>query len=147
MLSKIMADEAAKTHYLAIPAGAHPVRLADDYQVAKLAGDTSKCLALEVHLRQMAQLHCHRSDVRDALAQMERARARRKMGTGGVKMLQDIASQVETLYAAGIYTTEPDGRLLFTPLTGGGRHIKITCKDSPGAVALVVAKYRRGYRR
>ena len=63
----------------------------------------------------------------------------RKPGTGGERMLKDIAAEIERRYSTGAYTRLSDGRLQF--------HIdslKVTCQDMPGAVALVCAKYRRG---
>jgi hypothetical protein len=63
----------------------------------------------------------------------------RKPGNGGERMLKDIAGAIERAYQAGDYETLGDGRIKFRV-----GNLAVTCKNMPGAVALVVAKYRRG---
>jgi hypothetical protein len=136
-----MADERARDIYLAIGHAA-PLTIADDYKLAKLAGDNSRMLALETHMRDLARLHFHRPDVREALRQLERTKSERRPGNGGTKMLHGIADQLERDYAAGAFEILADGRIRFTI-----GNLRLTCADRPGAVAWLAAKYRRGYRR
>jgi len=152
---QVMADSKAAEIYsnldMVDPVAGAP-GLADEYLQAKLAGDSAQCLALELYCRQVAMTFCHVPEVLAMLDSVERHKAMRKPGAGAPKMLQEIADQVEQLYAAGLYDNLDDGRIQFRVLTGGkpGQksprpHIKITCKNMPGAVALVAAKYRRGF--
>jgi hypothetical protein len=126
--------------------------LADEYLQAKLAGDSERCLAIELYCRQAAMSFCHVPEVLEMLASVERYKAMRKPGTGAPKMLQDIARQIEVMYSCGEYDQLDDGRIQFYVMLGDKPgpylprpHIKITCKNMPGAVALVAAKYRRGF--
>jgi hypothetical protein len=150
-IQKLMHDPKAAAIWQSIDDHIHPATLADNYLAAKLAGRTSECLALETYLRDLARMHFDRMEVLEALQTMERAKARRKMGKGGTKMLKDIAGQLRQLYRDGMYTVEDDGRLLFFVFTGGAPgsgkrpHLKIRCKNAPGAVELVACKYERGH--
>ena len=150
-MEKLMNDSKARDIYLAIPATMPPADIADKYLVHKLAGDKSACLAYETHARQLAQIHFTRGDVLAMLNKIERYKAMRKPGTGGESMLKHIADQIEWLYSEGLFIELDDGRIEFTVFTGGkpGQktarpHMLIKCENRPGAVAWVVAKYRRG---
>ena len=138
-IAKIMQDPIASAIYASLDSHIPPATIADDYLQAKLAGKTSLCLALEEHTRDMARLHFDKPGVLEALSAVERHKKIRKPGKGAPKMLQQIADSIESDYAAGKYQALGDGRIQFT---AGNTRIK--CKNSPGAVALVVAKYRRG---
>jgi hypothetical protein len=119
-----------------------PLTLADNYKLAKLRDDKPAMMAIEVHVRQLAQIHFQRDDVREALRQVETYKALRRPGNGGTKDLKHIADQVERAYAQGDCERLEDGRVRFTLGT-----LRLTCIDRPGAVAWMAAKYRRGYRR
>ena len=99
-----------------------PLTLADDYKLAKLAGDKPTMIAIETHVRQMAH-----------------PEALRKPGNRGTQDLKRIADQIERAYAAGQYHPLDGGRIQFNIGT-----LRIKCINRPGAVAWVVAKYRRG---
>jgi hypothetical protein len=154
LTGQVMANQKAAAIYVELDmvdrvAGAPG--LADEYLQAKLAGDDAQCLALELYCRQVAMTFCHMPAVLKMLDDVERYKAMRKPGAGAPKMLKDIAGQIEELYSEGLYDRLDDGRIQFRVFTGGkpGQksprpHIKITCKNMPGAVALVAAKYRRG---
>ena len=141
---KLMQDPKAAEIYASLAEHIHPEIAADDYLQAKLAGNVSLCLALECYIRDLARLHFHRPEVLEALAAMERHKGLRKMGSSGSEGLKAIADDIEHRYAKRHYISLDDGRITFVIPTGEKRHFKITCKDRPGAVALVVAKYRRG---
>lgn len=152
-ISEIMADPRVRDYYLSIGASTAPVKLADDYLQSKLAGRAWECTAIEQHLRELAMIQFNSATVLDSLQAMERHKRRRKMGKGAPRMLQDIAGQVRTLYATGDYdflpgvASESDRVRFFVRLggdAGAGRHLKITCKASPGAVELIACKYERG---
>ena len=117
-------------------------KLADEYLVAKLAGNTLRCETLEGTIRDLARKYSHRDDVLECLASMERHKSMRKPGAGAPKMLQEIAAAIESKYASGDFTRrgDCDGDKLVFQIDS----LRVTCKDLPGAVALVVAKYRRG---
>jgi len=151
MINKLMNDPKAAQIYASLDAHIPPATIADDHLQAKLAGNASLALALEAHARDIAARYCHIEEARDMLAKVERHATMRKLGANAPQMLQDIAGEVEKLYTEGLYDTLEDGRIQFRVFTGGtpgqssGRpHIKITCENMPGAVALVCAKYRRG---
>jgi hypothetical protein len=135
----LMRDEKARDIYVSLDQHIHPATLADNYLQAKLAGRGSECLALETYMRDMARIHFHRPEVRQALQDMEKHKARRKMGKGGTKMLKDIAARIRRDYAEGWYAHAGDGRIVFKIDS-----LKVTCKHSPGAVELVACKYERG---
>jgi hypothetical protein len=146
-----MARPKAAQIYASLDAHVPPATLAADYADAARRGNLDLQLALELQIRQLAARYCHVTEYRDALARMERAKSRGKMGTSAPRMLQDIADQLEQLYAEGCYIVRDDGRLQFRAFTGGtpGQasprpYLQITCENRPGAVALVCAKYRRG---
>jgi hypothetical protein len=150
-ITKLMADPKARDIYISLDKHIHPATLADDYLQAKLAGNKSLCLALHCFIQDLARMHFNRPEVLRALDDIERYAQMRKPGKGAPKMLQDIADQIEQLYAEGLFDTLGDGRIQFRVFTGGkpGQksprpHLKVTCKNMPGAVALVAAKYRRG---
>ena len=63
----------------------------------------------------------------------------RKPGTSAPKMLQEIATTIDSKYARGDFERLEDDRILFKI-----DKLRVTCKDLPGAVALLSAKYRRG---
>jgi hypothetical protein len=142
MIASLMQDPIAGAYYANIPATTPPLQLADRYLQIKLGGDreaSSHCMAIEAHLRDLARLHFERADVLNALQQMENHKKRRKMGKGAPKYLQHIADQIEQKYEIGNMTHLDDGRIQFT-----FEDFRVRCKNQPGAVALVVAKYRRG---
>ena len=116
-----------------------PLTLADDYKLAKLAGDKPTMIAIETHVRQMAQIHFQRDDVRQALREVEYYKDQRKPGNRGTQDLKRIADQIERAYAAGQYHPLDGGRIQFNIGT-----LRVKCVNRPGAVAWVVAKYRRG---
>jgi len=141
----VMANKAAADYYALIPGGALPLQLADDYALAKLQDNAAECLALELHLRQAAQLRFERADVREALRRMEYYKSHRKFGTGGSQDMKKIARNIELDYAYKNYHTENadefgEVRAIFYPADG----LKIKCIARPGAIAWVVAKFRRG---
>ena len=138
-ITKIMQDPKAGAIYASLDFHIPPATIADDYLQAKLAGKKSLCLALEEHVRDMARVYFDKPGVLEALSAVERHKKIRKPGKNAPKMLQEIADSIETDYAAGDYQALEDGRIEFT---AGNTRIK--CKNAPGAVALVVAKYRRG---
>ena len=84
-------------------------------------------------------MHFDKPAVLQALQSMERHKSRRKMGQRAGADLQDIARKIEENYKIGWFKLVGDGCVEFH-ING----LKIRCKDKPGAVALVVAKYRRG---
>jgi hypothetical protein len=139
-IQKLMHDPKAAAIWQSIDDHIHPATLADNYLAAKLAGRTSECLALETYLRDLARMHFNRPEVRQALQDMEKHKARRKMGKGGTKMLKDIAARIRQHYAEGRYAHAGDGRIVFKI-----DNLKVTCKHSPGAVELVACKYERGH--
>jgi hypothetical protein len=140
MISKLMGNPKAQEVFSAISGmGLAPGYLADKYLQAKLEDKTHVCLAIEVELRLMAQQRFNEIEVLDALSDMERHKSRRKMGARAPQMLQDIANAIEQDYAAGDFEHLPEGLIRFR--IGS---TKITCKNKPGALALVIAKYRRG---
>ena len=139
MIVTLMNNPKAGAIYANIPATMAPVLVADAYLQAKLAGDADACIAYEAHARDLARLHFQREDVRECLAAVERYKAMRKPGKNAPRMFQDIAGEIERAYAAGDYQAAGDGRIVFTI-----DRLRVTCKDLPGAVALVCAKYRRG---
>jgi len=141
---KLMQDQKAAAIYASLDTHIHPAMLADDFLQAKLAGDKSLCLALECYVRDLARMHFHRPEVLDALNSIERHMRVRKMGTNAPKALQSIADQIETLYRQHGGQVLDDGRIRFYVTNDSGGATKIICKNQPGAVALVVAKYRRG---
>lgn len=138
-ITKIMQDPKARAIYATLDFHVPPATIVDDYLQAKLAGKTSLCLALEEHARDMARQYFDKPGVLEALSAVERYKKMRKPGKGAPKILQQIADSIESDYAAGNYEALGDGRIQFT---AGNTRIK--CKNAPGAVALVVAKYRRG---
>ena len=138
-IQKLMSDQKAAAIYASLDTHIHPAVLADYYLQAKLAGNTSLCLALECFIRDLARMHFNRPEVLEALASMERHKKRRKMGKGAPRMLQDIAAAIDTKYAAGDFERLADGRIKFRIDS-----LAVTCKNMPGAVALLSAKYRRG---
>jgi hypothetical protein len=151
MINKLMNDPKAARIYASLDAHIPPATIADDHLQAKLAGNASLALALECFMRDLARRYFHIPEVLAALAKVERHATMRKPGANAPRMLQDIAGEIEKLYSEGLFDTLADGRIQFRVFTGGtpgqstGRpHIKITCENMPGAVALVCAKYRRG---
>jgi hypothetical protein len=149
-IQKLMQDPKAAAIWQSIDDHIHPATLADNYLQAKLAGRTSECTAIEQYLRDLAVMHFNRTEVLQALQDMENHKARRKMGKGGSKMLKDIAGQLRAAYPAGDFERLEDGRIMFF-VTIPGKYIaqpstlKITCKNAPGAVELVACKYERGH--
>ena len=143
-VSKLMSDPKAARIYASLDAHIPPATLADDHLQAKLAGNAPLVLALECFMRDLARRYFHLPEVLQALAKIERNASMRKPSTGAPRMLQDIADAIETRYASGDYFKLTCGRVLFTIPTGVGGHLRVTCEDMPGAVALVCAKYRRG---
>ena len=141
-INQLMQNPEASGIYITIPANSDPVKLADDYLLAKLDSDSNKCLAIECHLRDLARVHFHKPDVLDALKSMERHKARRKLGKGGTKDLKDIGRHVRENYTLGWFTLIDGGRIEFN-ING----LKIRCLDKPGAVELVACKYERGFKR
>jgi hypothetical protein len=139
-IQKLMQDPKAAEIYASLDNHTDPATLADNYLAAKLAGRESECLALEIFIRQLAARFCHHAPYRDALASMERAKDRRKMGKGGAKMLKDIAARIRRDYAEGWYAHADNGCITFKIDS-----LKVTCKHSPGAVELVACKYERGH--
>jgi len=142
MINELMQNPKARDIYINIPAETPPLILADNYISAKLDDDPDKCLAIEAHLRQAAQLNFQKPDVLEALKLMEKYKAMRKPGKGGSADLKMLARNIEENYTLGWFKTLDDNRIEF-PIDG----LKIRCANRPGAVALVAAKYRRGYRR
>jgi hypothetical protein len=138
-IAKLMGNDRAIEIYCTIPSGRAPLNIASDYMLAKLADDKAAMLALEEHARDLARVHFHRDDVRQALALVEHYKGARRPGRGGIKMLQGIADTIERDYAAGDYIRLADGRAQFWVA-----NLKLTCLDLPGAVAWMAAKYRRG---
>jgi hypothetical protein len=139
LTGQVMADDIASAVYASLGDHIPPGILADNYLQAKLAGNKSECLALELYLRQATARYCHVSDYRDALAAVDGYKAMRKPGNGGARIYQDIARAIELAYAEGDYIGLPDGRIKFQ--IGS---LAVTCRNMPGAVQLVCAKYRRG---
>lgn len=137
-IDQLMGDRVAQEAYMAIPAGADPLDVADQYLEAKLQGRDSACRGIELHIRQLAQIHFQDDRVLKALARMERYQRMRKLGTGGSADLKRIARAIEKAYAAGDHEVV-DGMAVFCI-----DNLTIRCENRPGAVALVVAKYRRG---
>ena len=138
LTGRVLADSAAQIAYLDADSLA-PDEIADNYLQAKLAGRKSECLGLELAARQLAMRYFHKPGVNEMLAKVERYKAMRKPGTRAPKMFQDIAGEIERRYKTGMYTILSGSRIQF--------HIDsltVTCDNMPGAVALVVAKYRRG---
>ena len=143
MISQVMQDPKAAEYYTAIAGQYSQLVLADKYILAKLAGNKSECTALECHVRENAQLNFQDDNVREGLRRLENYKSLRKPGTGGSADLKQIARQIEVDYSTGEYTVLPDGRAEFHVNHG----TKIRCINMPGAVALVVAKYRKGWRK
>jgi len=139
MINQLMQNEKARDIYLTIPSTMDPAAIADNYLQAKLSGDNATMLAYEAHMRDLARVQFQSTAVLRALADIERYKVMRKPGKGGARMLQDIAGEIERAYTAGEFQCLADGRIKFKI----GR-LAVTCKDLPGAVALVAAKYRRG---
>ena len=76
MISKLMQHKQAGAFYTAIDATANPETLADDYRRFIAHGDyVSHCyaLAIECHMRQLAQIGFARADIRQALGDVEAA--------------------------------------------------------------------------
>lgn len=142
LLGQVMVDQKAAAIYTSLDAHIDPMILADDYLKAKLEGSKSLMLAIELYLRQLAQQHFHRGTVLEALSAMERTKARRVPGKSGSKMFKDIAKYIRAAHPAGDYEHLGDGKIRF--VIGS---LRVTCQDRPGAVALVCAKYDRGYRK
>jgi hypothetical protein len=138
----VFADDHAANIYITLrtryKGAADPAGLADQYFESVQARDASSKLAFECFIREKTARYCHLDAWRQCLADMERHKSRGVMGTGGARMLQDIADAIETAYATGDYQHR-DGRYLFQV----GR-LRVWCEPRPGAVALVCAKYRRG---
>ena len=150
-ITKLMNDEKARDAYLLIATTTPPLKLADDYILAKLAGDKSQCLAIEEHLRDLVRVHFHVEEVRQALAQMERYKEMRKPGAGGSTALKAMGDFIARSYAVGDYDVLDDGRIQFIYSAPGKfaarpSLVKIKCRNMPGAVALLAAKYRRGFK-
>ena len=139
MITTLMNNPKAGAIYANIDPGMRPAVVADNYLQAKLAGDSDAMLAYEAHMRDLARVHFQNIDVRQALADVERYKSMRKPGKGGARMLQDIAGEIERAYQAGEFDRVDIRTIRFTI-----GNLRITCKDLPGAVALVAAKYRRG---
>ena len=142
LLGQVMADQKAAAIWSSLDAHIDPMVLADDYLKAKLEGSKSLMLAIELYLRQLAQMHFHRGNVLAALSAMERAKARRVPGKSGTKMFKDIAKHIRVAHPAGDFERLDDGLIRFT--IGS---LRVTCQDRPGAVALVCAKYDRGFKK
>ena len=107
-------------YLISIGPGASPEVLEDGHKLATLMGETGHALRIR------------------ALAGKELERVR-PMGTGGVKMLQQVADEIERQFLAGTYRVVGGGLAKFT--VGS---LTVRCRNLPGAVAIVCAKYRRG---
>ena len=138
-ITKLMADPKAAAIYASLDNHIHPAKLADDYTLAKLEDNKSLCLALECFIRDLARMHFNRPEVLQALSDMERIKAARRPGNGGSNALKNIADCIERDYAAGNFERLDQDRIRFTV-----NNLRVTCKDRPGAVAWMAAKYRRG---
>ena len=138
LTNKVMADPVAARIYASLADHVPPAILADNYLSAKLAGNKAECLAIELYLRQATARFFHVPGYIEALSALDRHIARRVPGNGGCRMVKDIAREIEARFASGDYVSE-DGRAVFKI-----GNLTIRCQDMPGAVALVVAKYRRG---
>jgi len=138
LIREVMARPKAAQIYASLDAHIPPATLAADYADAARRGHRDLQLALELQIRQQAARYCHVAEYREALARMERAKTRGRMGNSAPRMLQDVADQIEHAYATGDYQ-QRDGRYLFQV----GR-LRVWCEPRPDAVALVCAKYRRG---
>jgi hypothetical protein len=139
-LDKLMADPKAAEVFTNISSDTPLNEIVDDHLRARISGDTSTALGLEYHVRQLATTHFHEPDVLAALGRIDRQCHIRKMGRNAPKRMQSVADKIEKAYHAWDYRKTHDGRIRFNV---DGK-LKITCKDSPVAVAMVVAKYRRG---
>jgi hypothetical protein len=144
-IQKLMQDPKAAAIWQSIDDHIHPATLADNYLQAKLAGRTSECTAIEQYLRDLAVMHFNRTEVLQALQDMEKHKARRKMGKGGTKMLKDIAARIRADYSAGRYTLIPGVAIEADRVVFHIDSLKVTCKNAPGAVELVACKYERGH--
>ena len=144
LTGQVMANETASAIYASLGAHINPAILADNYLQSKLSGNDAECLAIELHLRQAAQIHFHRPEALTALKNMERHKARRKMGKNAPKMLQEIGAQIRTMYAAGDYQAVGDKIVFMIRAGKPGNFLTVRCKDLPGAVELVACKYERG---
>jgi len=138
LIKAVTARTKAAQIYASLDAHVPPATLAADYADAARRGHRDLQLALELQIRQLAARYCHVTEYLDALARMERAKSRGRMGTDAPRMLQDVADAIEHAYATGDYQ-QRDGRYLFQV----GR-LRVWCEPRPDAVALVCAKYRRG---
>ena len=150
LTGQVMANETASAIYASLDSHIHPATLADDYLAAKLADNGALCLALELYIRQAAQIHFHRPEVLQALQDIEKHKTRRKMGANGAGHLKRIARKIREKYPAGDFERLPGvagspDRVKFS-IACAGSILTVICTDKPGAVALVAAKYDRGWR-
>ena len=140
MIRQLMNNPKAAQIYASLDLHIHPTTLADNYLQAKLSGNTDECLALEFYIRDLARTHFHRIEVLDALAAMERHKARRTMGKSAPKMLREIGARIRSDYSAGRYQVLPGIEGIKFRIDS----LAVTCKDLPGAVELIACKYERG---
>lgn len=76
MINQLMANPAANAAYGSINAGADLDALADLFERLITHNDRQSAavsLGIEIHVRQMAQIHFHRAEVNRALSRIERA--------------------------------------------------------------------------
>ena len=139
LTAELLADPVAAAHFAAMPVNLDDTGMAEkvrEYALAAATGDTSLRLALEYFIRQAAIAHPDK--YWRECAQMEKI-STRAFGTRAAAKYQVIARGIERAAASGDYARDSDGRAVFK-VDG----LTVRCFDSPAAIGLVVAKYRRG---
>lgn len=120
----------------------HPIKAADQHKLALLDHDTVTALALEYSVRARAMTHFHEGENLRALSTVERnlKNGLGRMGSGGAAIFQAVADDIVEQLARGNYERDIDNGLA---VFRSGR-LTVRCADTPGSIAVLIAKYRRG---